>query len=61
MTKVQFLIFYQCLIGEIASFCYQKNRCLNKINDGDGGLILTSNDKTELQKKLKEDNLLVVP
>ena len=34
---------------------------LNKINDGESGLILTSNNKTELQKKLKEDNLLVVP
>ena len=34
---------------------------LNRINDGESGLILTSNEKTELQKKLKEDNLLVVP
>ena len=34
---------------------------LNKINDGESGLILTNNEKTELQKKLKEDNLLVVP
>ena len=34
---------------------------LNRINDGEAGLILTSNEKTELQKKLKEDNLLVVP
>ncbi len=45
-----------------SKFLLSKNiDVLNKINDGEGGLILTSNDKTELQKKLKEDNLLVVP
>ena len=47
--------------GDSKFLLSKKIDVLNKINDGDGGLILTSNDKTELQKKLKEDNLLVVP
>ena len=47
--------------GDSKFLLSKKIDVLNKINDGEGGLILTSNDKTELQKKLKEDNLLVVP
>ena len=47
--------------GDSKFLLSKKIDVLNKINDGDGGLILTSNDKTELQNKLKEDNLLVVP
>ncbi len=47
--------------GDSKFLLSKKIDVLNKINDGDGGLILTSNEKTELQKKLKEDNLLVVP
>ena len=47
--------------GDSKFLLSKKIDVLNKINDGDSGLILTSNDKTELQKKLKEDNLLVVP
>jgi len=47
--------------GDSKFLLSKKIDVLNKINDGDGGLILTGNDKTELQKKLKEDNLLVVP
>ena len=34
---------------------------LQKINNGENGLILTDVHNTELQKKLKENNLLVVP
>ena len=47
--------------GDSRFLLSKKIDVLNKINDGESGLILTSNDKTELQKKLKEDNLLVVP
>ena len=47
--------------GDSKFLLSKKIDVLNKINDGESGLILTSNDKTELQKKLKEDNLLVVP
>ena len=47
--------------GDSKFLLSKKIDVLNKINDGDGGLILTSNEKTELQKKLKENNLLVVP
>ena len=47
--------------GDSKFLLSKKIDVLNKINDGDGGLILTSNDKTELQKKLKENNLLIVP
>lgn len=45
-----------------SKFLLSKNiDVLKRINDGEEGLILTDNDKTELQKKLKEENLLVVP
>ena len=47
--------------GDSKFLLSKKIDVLNKINDGESGLILTNNDKTELQKKLKEDNLLVVP
>ena len=47
--------------GDSKFLLSKKIDVLNKINDGEGGLILTSNDKTELQKKLKENNLLIVP
>ena len=47
--------------GDSKFLLSKKIDVLSKINDGESGLILTSNDKTELQKKLKEDNLLVVP
>ena len=47
--------------GDSKFLLSKKIDVLNKINDGESGLILTSNDKTELQKKLKEDNLLIVP
>jgi adenylate cyclase len=47
--------------GDSKFLLSKKIDVLNKINDGEGGLILTSNEKTELQKKLKENNLLVVP
>ena len=47
--------------GESKFLLSKKIDVLNKLNDGEGGLILTSNEKTELQKKLKENNLLVVP
>ena len=47
--------------GDSKFLLSKKIDVLNKINDGEAGLILTSNDKTELQKKLKEDNLLIVP
>jgi hypothetical protein len=36
--------------GDSKFLLSKKIDVLNKINDGDGGLILTSNDKTELQK-----------
>ena len=47
--------------GDSKFLLSKKIDVLNRINDGESGLILTSNEKTELQKKLKEDNLLVVP
>ena len=47
--------------GDSKFLLSKKIDVLNKINDGESGLILTNNNKTELQKKLKEDNLLVVP
>ena len=47
--------------GESKFLLSKKIDVLAKLNDGEGGLILTSNEKTELQKKLKENNLLVVP
>ncbi|MEL0337728.1 MAG: adenylate/guanylate cyclase domain-containing protein, partial [bacterium] len=47
--------------GDSKFLLSKKIDVLNKLNDGEGGLILTSNEKTELQKKLKENNLLVVP